>query len=504
MELVTGPCTATILGTCNKRSSLSMSLDAEGTSEEVSKPKLMLQAATPDASLASSGLPSSVSSVGSQRRSESLMHLQEGGSTGSSDSEMNSSEESEGQDVFSSAPSGSPRVRSSEDGASDPELGELVSGEQRTARILTAVEFYFSDEHVAKDAFMYRHIMRGKGGFVNMKLVASFRKVKNITKDWMIVRDAVRSSTILQLNEEGTKVKRLVAFSPTINPLAKCVMVYNLGSKPSMGVVEQHLEQYGRICKISIYFPGQAVPNEVRTQRSRLEIAATEPLAVVEFSTAEEARRIILQIQQAAPSSTPSIKVALLNLKGGSIGSHRMDSCSGSENEPPMAPIASTRRDQANDEEHLLGHATSGDGVPDKSSQGSPGRRRKKKTRLQHLARDDNSGTSDTGSECGSSSSNSKIHHSRSNEGANSPSWRSNSCSPFSSPKPKSVPHLESQSSSSSAGKPTNAAAIRRLWSHNNTSSSSTASQKSLSCDGILRQPHGPSENGFTMQQRRL
>lgn len=160
-------------------------------------------------------------------------------------------------------------------------------------KILPAVEFYFSDEYISKDAFMFRHVTKGKDGYVNLKLVSSFRKVKNITKDWTVVRDAVKTSSMLCLNEKETRVRRIVPFMSNTNPLAKCILVYNLGKKPSMGTMEQQLGKFGTICKISIFSPGQSMPSEVRRQRSLLKIPASHPIAVVEFSTTEEANRIV-------------------------------------------------------------------------------------------------------------------------------------------------------------------------------------------------------------------
>ena len=52
------------------------------------------------------------------------------------------------------------------------------------------VEFYFSDANITKDKFLLKHVRRNKEGFVSLKLVASFKRVKHLTKDW---RQASRS-----------------------------------------------------------------------------------------------------------------------------------------------------------------------------------------------------------------------------------------------------------------------------------------------------------------------
>jgi la-related protein 6 len=46
------------------------------------------------------------------------------------------------------------------------------------------VEFYFSDANITKDKFLLKHVKRNKEGFVSLKLISSFKRVKHLTKDW--------------------------------------------------------------------------------------------------------------------------------------------------------------------------------------------------------------------------------------------------------------------------------------------------------------------------------
>lgn len=43
-------------------------------------------------------------------------------------------------------------------------------------RIVSQVEFYLSDENLAKDAFLLKHVQKNKMGFVRIKLLTSFKK----------------------------------------------------------------------------------------------------------------------------------------------------------------------------------------------------------------------------------------------------------------------------------------------------------------------------------------
>lgn len=44
-------------------------------------------------------------------------------------------------------------------------------------KIVSQTEYYLSDDHLAKDAFLLKHVRRNKMGYVNIKLLTSFKKV---------------------------------------------------------------------------------------------------------------------------------------------------------------------------------------------------------------------------------------------------------------------------------------------------------------------------------------
>ena len=55
-------------------------------------------------------------------------------------------------------------------------------------KIVIQVEFYFSDANICKDKFLLKHVKRNKEGYVSLKLISSFKRIKHLTKDWRQVR----------------------------------------------------------------------------------------------------------------------------------------------------------------------------------------------------------------------------------------------------------------------------------------------------------------------------
>jgi hypothetical protein len=111
------------------------------------------------------------------------------------------------------------RDSDSSDVSSSDGLDEKGVSDEVTEKLLTQVESMFSDDHLAKDGFLLKHVRRRTDGFVSLKLVAGLRKVKQISRDFPLVLSALRKSTKLEVNAEGTKVRRLEPLTPLLKSL---------------------------------------------------------------------------------------------------------------------------------------------------------------------------------------------------------------------------------------------------------------------------------------------
>lgn len=162
-------------------------------------------------------------------------------------------------------------------------------------KVVQQVEFYFSDANITKDAFLLKHVKRNKEGYVSLKLISSFKRVKHITKDWRVVAHALSRSKKLEINEAGTKLRRvdpLPQYDET-TPSRTVVAVHMPIEKPTIENVAELFKQCGEIALIRILRPGNPIPADVRQFINKNPSLSGMVCALVEFVTSESARNAL-------------------------------------------------------------------------------------------------------------------------------------------------------------------------------------------------------------------
>ena len=155
------------------------------------------------------------------------------------------------------------------------------------------VEFYFSDANILKDAFLLKHVRRNKLGYVSLKLITSFRKVKSLTKDYRVVAFSLRQSEGLEVNEEGTKVRRKNALPDYDETTpSRTVVVVNLPfENPTIENVAELFSKCGDISLIRVLRPGKSIPPDVKKHINKHPELGNTVCAVIEFETHESAKQ---------------------------------------------------------------------------------------------------------------------------------------------------------------------------------------------------------------------
>lgn len=162
-------------------------------------------------------------------------------------------------------------------------------------KIIAQVEFYFSDVNITKDAFLLKHVKRNKEGYVSLKLISSFKRVKHLAKDWRVVAYALARSKKLQINEAGTKLRRVDPLPPYDQTTpSRTVVAINLPlEKPTIENVAEMFRTCGEIALIRILRPGNPIPADVRHFVNKHPEMNGTVSALVEFVRTESAHNAI-------------------------------------------------------------------------------------------------------------------------------------------------------------------------------------------------------------------
>lgn len=168
-----------------------------------------------------------------------------------------------------------------------------IPSDDMAEKIATQVEFYFSNDNILKDAFLLKHVRRNKEGFVSLKLISSFKRVRQLTKDWRIVGYAIKlKSKNIEVNDLGTKIRRiepLPVFDETMP--SRTVVATDLPTdKATIEKVSEIFSKFGEIALIRILHAGGQIPPDVRQFMNKYPELHQKECAFVEFTESKSAR----------------------------------------------------------------------------------------------------------------------------------------------------------------------------------------------------------------------
>lgn len=198
--------------------------------------------------------------------------------------------------------------------------GRLLPGEapvevppQLATDLVTQVEEYLSDEGLARDLFLLKHVKRHRDGFVSLKLLSGYKKVKKLSRDWRVLSIALQSSQRLELNDTATKIRRRDPLPSTLlydAPASRALVAVNIPPhQATMAYLAALFGNYGPVASLQVVRPRAdgSVPPALQRLSSRLPELSTCHCAVVEYEDVWGAARALHQM-----SSTSNITLHVL------------------------------------------------------------------------------------------------------------------------------------------------------------------------------------------------
>lgn len=224
----------------------------------------------------------------------SASHYTSGNGTGHQSSDVNVNKSNTNKPVTA------PKLEENKEEQFQPIVKELgpdgvefiVPSQDMIDQIIIASEYYFSDENLAKDHYLLRQICQKSEGFLSVKLLTALKNVKRLSKDWRVTSYALKQSTKLELNNEGTKVKRVSALPDHVlkaRQITNVIAIKIPMEFSSVSSITQLFAQYGKITLVRVLLPGRQVPCDLRNYATQVPDMGNSLCAVVEYESEAEA-----------------------------------------------------------------------------------------------------------------------------------------------------------------------------------------------------------------------
>ncbi|XP_061848196.1 la-related protein 7 [Colius striatus] len=151
---------------------------------------------------------------------------------------------------------------------------------QVLADIAKQVDFWFGDVNLHKDRFLREQIEKSRDGYVDISLLVSFNKMKKLTTDGKLIARAVKGSSVVELDLEGTRIRRRQPLGERPKDVdSRTVYVELLPKNVNHSWIERVFGKCGNVVYISI-------PRYKST-------GDPKGFAFVEFETKEQAEKAI-------------------------------------------------------------------------------------------------------------------------------------------------------------------------------------------------------------------
>ncbi|KAK3242819.1 hypothetical protein CYMTET_47490 [Cymbomonas tetramitiformis] len=164
-------------------------------------------------------------------------------------------------------------------------------------KIITQVEFYFGDANLPTDNFLMKQVRSNPEGWVSLKTILSFRKMKNMKKSLKQVADALQLSSELAVHATGDRVRR-IAKLPEVDPVEvqeRTVIGENLPPKPTIADMEEIFGKVGKLMMVRICQPNQQQRSTAQAAGGDLNVS-NQLHVLVEYATVEEAARAVEEL----------------------------------------------------------------------------------------------------------------------------------------------------------------------------------------------------------------
>lgn len=183
-------------------------------------------------------------------------------------------------------------------------------------QIKAVVEIALSNHGLSKEPYLVRQVSRSAKGFVSVKLIASLRQVRRLTRNIQLIIEALRRSTVLEVSDDGHKVRRLEPLPASLTKpkaISTILAIRVPEEDAEIDRLSAMFKCYGKIQQMRVVLPEKKLPAYLLGYATQVPELGREICAIIEFESDESAMAACKAFHHQVRSESQSrMRVALL------------------------------------------------------------------------------------------------------------------------------------------------------------------------------------------------
>eukprot|EP00762_Andalucia_godoyi_P003771 ANDGO_08490.mRNA.1 La protein homolog len=143
------------------------------------------------------------------------------------------------------------------------------------------VEFYFSDSNFLSDKFLRTQAASNPDGFVPLSVIASFKRMAELTSDLAMIRESLTGSEIVELSEDAQNVRRKIPLPENDPTIPRSIYAKPFAADATMDDIKKFFSEFGKVLSVRMRRYPQSNGGGFKGS------------VYVEFSTEDEAKSVI-------------------------------------------------------------------------------------------------------------------------------------------------------------------------------------------------------------------
>lgn len=177
-----------------------------------------------------------------------------------------------------------------------PKISQKISFTPVNADIANQVravcELCFSNNGLSKEPYLVRQLGRSAKGYISIKLIASMKKVRKITRNLQVVVEALRNSEMFEVSDDGNKARRKEVLPDALMKpriIATVLAICVNEQEAEIDRLSSIFKKFGTIQQMRVVRPDRKLPTYLQGYATQVPELGKEICAIVEYDSEEAA-----------------------------------------------------------------------------------------------------------------------------------------------------------------------------------------------------------------------